>query len=502
MNLVDKILNSYTMYRVVLYGLLLLAAYSFVLSIFGLLSFKPLELIASLTLLSIVCFFSNIAFGRIFKVAVNVESSLITALILFFLLWPSLDPQSLTLIAVAGVIAMASKFVIAYKRKHLFNPAAFAAVALFLFGSGAIWWTGTLLLLPATVVVGLLIVRKVRKFTLFLTFLATTFLSFLLQTSLQSLNPFEQSLQFFTSFPVIFFGTIMLTEPLTMPPTRRLQMIYAAICGILFSYQGSLGPIILTTELALLIGNFFSFIVSPKYRFKLIVSDVKALAHETFEFSFVKPKMFNFKPGQYLEWTIPTTKTDRRGNRRYFTIASSPTEEFIKLGVKFNASGSSFKSFLKSLKPKDSITAGQLVGDFTLPNDKTKKLVFIAGGIGVTPFRSIIKYLVDRNEKRDIVFFYSNKKEDEIAYKDVFTEAENKLGIKVVYILSDENVPPTWKGERGRINEEMLKKYVSDANSRLYYLSGPNAMVENYKKMLKSLKVKPTSIVTDYFPGF
>jgi ferredoxin-NADP reductase len=138
-----------------------------------------------------------------------------------------------------------------------------------------------------------------------------------------------------------------------------------------------------------------------------------------------------------------------------------------------------------------------------LPEDKSKKLVFVAGGIGVTPFRSMIKYLIDKNEKRDIVFFYANKTEGEIAYKDIFDEAEQKLGVTIVYIISDEkNIPSSWKGEKGRITEVMLNKYVPDIAARTFYISGPNGMVENYKKLLARLKIKPTSIVTDYFPGF
>jgi ferredoxin-NADP reductase len=271
----------------------------------------------------------------------------------------------------------------------------------------------------------------------------------------------------------------------------------------LFSWQGSFGPIILTSELALLIGNVFSFTVSPKYKFYLKLSEMRKLATDTFEFSFKRPEHFIFKPGQYLEWTLPSTRTDGRGNRRYFTIASSPTEVEIKLGIRFNEPGSAFKKQIKGLKTTDVIAAGQLVGDFTLPEDKSKKLVFVAGGIGVTPFRSMIKYLIDKNEKRDIVFFYANKTEGEIAYKDIFDEAEQKLGVTIVYIISDEkNIPSSWRGEKGRITEVMLNKYVPDITARTFYISGPNGMVENYKKLLARLKIKPTSIVTDYFPGF
>ena len=136
-----------------------------------------------------------------------------------------------------------------------------------------------------------------------------------------------------------------------------------------------------------------------------------------------------FKPGQYLEWTLPHEKIDNRGMRRYFTIASSPTEKDMIMGVKFYDKPSSYKQSLISLENQGIVVASQLAGDFTLPKDKNKKLIFIAGGIGVTPFRSMIKYLIDNNEKRDIVIFYSNKSFADIAYKEIFDEAAKKLRI-------------------------------------------------------------------------
>lgn len=491
------------MYRVVLYGLLVMVIYSFILSLAGALPFKPFELLLLLATLTFICYFGNILISKLLKSVINAESSLITALILYFLLWPSVEMHNVLLFAFTGFIAMASKFFIAYKKKHIFNPAAFAAVSLALFGTGALWWVGTPLMLPVTLVVGLLIVRKIRKFTLFLTFLGVTLAFFLIQTTIGNLNPINETVQFFSSFPVIFFGTIMLTEPLTMPPTRRLQMLYAALAGILFSWQGSFGAIILTTELVLLFGNIFSFLASPKYRLFLSLKNKLALARDTFEFTFPKPQNFNFKPGQYLEWTLPGLKTDGRGNRRYFTIASSPTEEFLKLGIKFNNPTSSFKRALREWASDGKIAAGQLMGDFVMPSDRNKKLVFIAGGIGVTPFRSMIKYLLDKNEKRDIVLFYANKTKDEIAYKELFDEAQKALNIKVIYILTEEQtVPQGITGEIKRLDESILKKHVPDYISRTFYLSGPNGMVEGYKKLLAKLSIKPSAIVTDYFPGF
>jgi len=116
---------------------------------------------------------------------------------------------------------------------------------------------------------------------------------------------------------------------------------------------------------------------------------------------------------------------DSRGNRRYFTIASSPTEKELRLGVKFYPNGSSFKKALASMNEADTIIASQLSGDFIMPSNKKKKLVFIAGGIGITPFRSMIKYLIDTKQKRDIVLIYSNRTKTDVIYKNIFDSAAN-----------------------------------------------------------------------------
>jgi ferredoxin-NADP reductase len=146
------------------------------------------------------------------------------------------------------------------------------------------------------------------------------------------------------------------------------------------------------------------------------------------------------------------------------------------------------------------VVAASLSGHFTLPKNQGQKLIVIAGGIGITPFRSMLKYLVDRNEKRDIVLFYANKSADEIAYLDVFSEAQKKLGVKVVYTLTDQ-VPPNWSGRTGRIDANMIKLEVPDYLDRYFYLSGSHAMVVAYEQVLKELGIKKNQIIKDYFPG-
>ena len=301
----------------------------------------------------------------------------------------------------------------------------------------------------------------------------------------------------------MFFAFVMLTEPLTTHPTRWLRVLYGSFVGFLFFPSLHIGSVYLTPELALVLGNLFSYLVSPKEKLMLTLQQKKLAANSTYDFIFSSDKNIDFEPGQYLEWTIPENGSDSRGNRRYFTIASSPTENTINMGIKFYPNPSSFKKNLANMKIGDKMVASQLAGDFTLPKNTKKKIVFIAGGIGVTPFRSMIKYLLDRKEKRDIVLFYLNKTMEDVAYKDIFDSAVSLLGIKVVYVFSD--VPPADYGPNvkfGTLDSKMITSEVPDFKDRYFYISGPHGLVSAFEGNLQTLGVSKRRIISDFFPGF
>ena len=137
-----------------------------------------------------------------------------------------------------------------------------------------------------------------------------------------------------------------------------------------------------------------------------------------------------------------------------------------------------------------------------MPRNHDQKLVFIAGGIGITPFRSMLKYLIDMKEPRDIVLFYGNKTVDEIAYTDVLTQAQKLPGIRVFYTLTEtEAIPRNWRGLTGRINASMIRKLVPDYQDRTFYISGPPDMVRATERMLKNMQVNSNQIKKDFFPG-
>lgn len=502
---IDSLLNKITMYRLVLYELLFLLASAAVLGYFGVLSYSPIWIAASAAFIFCVCWVTNQIFAFSFDTPYNPESTWITALILALIITPPttlLDPQYLPLAFWASAIAIASKYILAIRKKHLFNPAALgvAATALVL-GLSASWWVGTLVMVPFVLAGGLLIVRKIHRFDLWWAFIGTFALGIVYFALDRGLDLGLSLNQSFIYAPAFFFATVMLTEPMTTPPTRFLRVLYGAGVAVLFLPNVSVGSFYFTPELALLAGNIFAYIVSSKAKLTLTLKERIQLSQDVLEFVFVPDRRLSFKPGQYMEWTLAHAGADTRSVRRYFTIASSPASPELRLGVKFYAPASSFKQKLLSMKRGESIVASQLSGDFTLPRNTGKKLVFIAGGIGITPFRSMIQYLLDIGERRPITILYSNKTPADAVYRDLFDRAERELGIKTVYVYSDANVPQEAGGAR-RIDAQTIAREIPDFQDRTFYISGPQGMVTSFKTMLRGIGIGRTRIKTDYFPGF
>ncbi len=455
--LIDSTIDKTTSYRLVLYVLIALLPFGFFLQ-------NPVHFVVTLIFLVTISYFSNLLFAKVLHAPTNLESVFITALILVLILSPIHDQASLISVFLIAIFAQASKYFLVIGRKHIFNP---VAISILISGS-ATWRITDPIALPVITIGGLLIVYKLRRFKMLIAFFVTSMLMILFSGgSVKGL---------IIGYPILFFAFFMFTEPLTSPTTPIWQLVYGAIVGTLFNIQ-SFSP-----ELALIIGNIFSYIVSPKYKLFLTLKEKIKIAPNIYDFIFSSNKKINFEPGQYMEWTLPQADPDSRGNRRYLTLASSPTEADIRIGVKYYDSPSSFKQQL--LKSGGTIVASQLAGDFVLPKDKKEKLVLVAGGIGVTPYRSMIKYLKDTNELRDIILIYINRSADEIVYKDVLEY------VKTMYINTSET---------GHLSSEKIINDIPDYLNRTWYISGPHAMVNAIEKMLNEMKVK--KIKTDFFPG-
>ncbi len=514
--LLDKILqpvsrkiDATAMYRIVTIALLFLVLCSVSLGFLGIIPYTGFEQLASLFVAVSVALILNFGFSRLLTIQVNNESALITALILFFLVLPAqlTNLSELWVIASIVFLAIASKFLMVWRKQHIFNPAAFGVVvATIIYESFPVldvyfessWWIGQPALFIPLLLAGAIVVFKIRRWALVFAFIITAFVTFLIEEWKFGSDLLSVSPDFWLSGPTLFLAFFMLTEPFTTPPTKNLQIFYGILVGFLAETSIFSSIIKITPELALLIGNLVFYYATLKQKLILPLIEKREVAKNTLEFVFAKPKNISFKAGQYMEWMLPHQSSDNRGIRRYFTIASAPSDQYLRIGVRFGEKISTYKTKLKSMVVGETIIASQLAGDFTLPKDSAKKVAMVAGGIGITPFVSQISEMINGGEKYNTVLFNCNNTEAEISYRDLLIRAEEVLSIKVVNILAKEKNTDC---EFGFLTEEIIKRQAPDYLERTWYISGPPMMVGSYSKLLKDIGVPSKQIVTDFFPG-
>ena len=498
----DRLVDRTTMYRLVFWYLAALLVAAFVLGLVRLIAIDPAALALSTVLVLASGYLANQIFARLFGAIPNVESVYITGMIIVLIMQPAAatDLAAIGAVLAASVWAMASKFIISLRRRHVFNPAALGvALPALLLDQPATWWvSGQIWLLPIVVIGGLLIVRKLRRIDLVLAFAISNLgVTVLTGNAGDALGSIKFAL---LDSPFFFFAFVMLTEPLTAPQGRFWRVVYGALVGGLAAPNIAIAGYYFTPEVALLAGNLLTLVVSPQGRLVLTLERIDKAAAGAYDFVFRADRRFAFAAGQYLEWTMPLERSDSRGNRRYFTVASSPTEDEVRLGVKFAPEGSAFKRELAELRPGEKIVASQLAGSFTLPRSPRRKLCFVAGGIGITPFRSMLKQLIDTREARDVVVLYGCAKLDEVAYTNVLREAHEELGITTHLAVLD----PAGAGtdvHHGLIDEAMIRSSVPDYADRTFYVSGPAPMVSALRRQLRRLGLPFWRIKTDFFPG-
>jgi len=504
LSFLDKLLNRITMYRLVLYVLIIWLSIAAGLGFFGELQFTGWQIIGTALFFVVVCWFMNRVLAWAFRAPAHDDSAYITALILSLIITPYRRELDLPLIVWAPILAMSAKYILTWRRQHFFNPAAAAVVLTgFILSKSASWWIGTADMFWPVLIGGYLVIRKIRRLDAVSTYITVTVITSVVYGLSRDSEIITILRQLFLNSPLLFFSAIMLTEPATMPPTHRWRVLYGGLIGLLSAPFIHIGTFYFSPELALVTGNFAGWCITRRERFRITLREKIRIAPTITELVFDGPRLPKFQAGQYLEWNVAHHHPDARGTRRYFTIASSPTETGLRIGIKQYQPMSTYKQVLLQLQPGETIVAEQIDGDFVLPKKIGQPLVFIAGGIGITPFRSMLKYLLDRKEIRPITLFYANQIESDIVYTDIIKQAVQELGLQAVYVLSDkEKVPADWTGERGYITAEMMQKFVPEYSAARFYLSGPQGMVTSYVKMLKSIGVKNSHIRTDYFPGF
>lgn len=511
----DRITGAFTMYRLVLYALILLFIETELLSILGVISQKPLAILASGIVL-VGFSYSNYLFAALFRVKPHGDSALITGLLLLFIFEP-VDPTGsgawlqLVGLAVASIISQAAKYLLAWRGRHIFNAAAVGAFVVTLitpFGDFAAWWLASPWLLPVTLVLGFAILYRTRRLLMAGVFIVLVFfLTFWIYgygTAGYSLS--QVLLLPFTSFSTIFFVAFMLSEPLTLPPRRWQQLVEAGIVAIIFTLPFSIhlsaNYLFSTTtpQFALLVGNLLAFLVGQRRGIRLDYLGREKLTPTSWELSFQPQRPVRFKAGQYMELTIPHAKADSRGLRRIFSIASSPSEEgVIRFGLNTAEKSSSFKTALLKLEPGEIVTGTSVGGEFMLPKDLERPLLLVAGGIGITPFISHLEHLTGSGEERDIVVIYSASSADELAYSDRL----KKIGIRVLVVspTAPKPLPKQWTylGPL-HLDAAALEKAVPDIASRAALVSGPPHFVHSLRIALR--RADAHSVRTDFFTGY
>lgn len=520
----DTALGRLTIYRLVLWVLAVLAGYSLLLNVLGWLTFGLPEMLAHLALCLGLTYASSQGLAALFRVRPHTESSLITGLLLYFLFWPSelfwpsqptqgLQPAEIAGVALACVLASASKYALAWRGRHIFNPAAAGAFLAGLTGLNiATWWAATPAMLWLVLPGVLLVLYRTRKFAMAAVF-AVVAVSIVAADLLRAgMNLPEALWQTLAQRPVLFFVGFMLTEPLTLPPRRWQQLALAAVVGALFAVPYNLGFVANSPELALLAGNALAFAVGQRGGVRLAFVASRPLTPTTTEFSFRPERPVRFAPGQALELHLPPDtagdagaargdgKGDGKGIRRVFSLTSAPGASLLTIGVGTAEPVSSAKRSLLSLAPGAGLTATTVSGDFVLPRDPATPVLLVAAGIGITPYVAQLAGASAGNPAgdRDVVLLYLAKSAAELGY----AEELQRSGARIVARLADGSAPPANMEDAGagRIDAAALEDLVPDIGGREVFISGSPASVRSLRAAARGAGARRVHV--DTFTGY
>jgi ferredoxin-NADP reductase len=229
----------------------------------------------------------------------------------------------------------------------------------------------------------------------------------------------------------------------------------------------------------------------------------EVVAEGTMSFSFSKPEGFAFKAGQYMDLTLTDPpETDAEGNIRSLSIASAPEDDELLFATRMR--DTAFKRFLRDAAIGTEVRMEGPMGSFTLHNNAAKPAVFLAGGIGITPFSSIIRHAAKARLPHRLYLFYSNRRPEDSAFMHGLEQIQKENpNYKFIPSMSEMNKSAQpWSGETGFINREMLARHLTALQGPIYYIAGPPAMVAAMRQMLSGASVDEDDIRTEEFAGY
>jgi ferredoxin-NADP reductase len=231
-------------------------------------------------------------------------------------------------------------------------------------------------------------------------------------------------------------------------------------------------------------------------KFETTVKEIIPRTPNVASFRFPKPLELLYKAGQYFFITI---KSDGKELTKHFSFSSSPTEKnHIEFTKKFT--DSEFSAALKKLKSGDWARIDAPYGEFTFEGEHAK-IGLLAGGIGITPLRSICKYCTDKQLDTKITMLYGSRTEADIAFREELeTMQQQNKNLKIVFTLNDG--PPSWKGAVGFITGDMVKREIPEYRETMFYTCGPPPMVEVMEKLVENLGLPKARLKREYFSGY
>lgn len=237
--------------------------------------------------------------------------------------------------------------------------------------------------------------------------------------------------------------------------------------------------------------------------FMTALTNRKEVAERTMAFQFNKPSGWTFKAGQFIDITLTNPpKTDAEGNTRGFSIASAPEEDFLMVTTRLR--DTAFKQSLKEVPLGTEVKVEGPFGNLVLHNNALRPCVLLAGGIGITPFRSIVVEAMKKKLPHHIFLFYTNRRPEDAAFLEELRalQKENPNFHLIATMTKMEKSKRPWTEEKGLIDEKMLARHLKGVENAIYYIAGPAAMVTGLHKVLNAAGVDDDDIRIEEFTGY
>lgn len=237
--------------------------------------------------------------------------------------------------------------------------------------------------------------------------------------------------------------------------------------------------------------------------FELQLIRQETVAWGTVALTFGKPAGFAFKPGQSIDLTlVDPPETDAKGNRRALSIVSAPFQDELVVATRLR--DSAFKRVLWGLKPGAKVQVDGPFGSFGLHGDRARAAVLIAGGIGITPFMSMIRQALHEGPARRLVLLYSNRQPRDAAYLAELQQLESRHrdSFQFVPTMSERVAVAEWKGRQGLVDRELIAEVMAGHARPVFYVVGPPAMVGAMKELLAGVGIGDDDIRSEDFGGY